>query len=167
MSKVYCGNLAWSVTDDELKNHMSSAGKIIFSKVIREPSGYSRGWGIVEYETPEEAEKAVLKFNLTEFRERNILCKIDTKYEKNEKDNSNELSVYVGNLPWKIDWKELRDIFKKYNNTYGTIIKDNNNRSRGYGILKFINKEDADLAIEEMNNSFVNGRQIVVKYNKF
>ena len=66
-----------------------------------------------------------------------------------------------------MQWKELRDIFKKYNNTYGTIIKDNNNRSRGYGILKFINKEDADLAIEEMNSSFVNGRQIVVKYNKF
>ena len=85
MSKVYCGNLAWSVTDDELKNHMSSAGKIIFSKVIREPSGYSRGWGIVEYETPEEAEKAVLKINLTEFRERNILCLLFQKERKYHK----------------------------------------------------------------------------------
>ena len=33
MSKVYCGNLDWSVNEDDIEKHMSNAGKIIFSKI--------------------------------------------------------------------------------------------------------------------------------------
>ena len=76
MSKVYCGNLEWSVTEDDIEKHMSKVGKIVFSTITREQSGYSRGWGIVEYETAEDAEKAVNELNNSVLKGRNMLCKI-------------------------------------------------------------------------------------------
>ena len=167
MSKVYCGNLEWSVNEDDIEKHMSNAGKIIFSKIVREQSGYSRGWGIVEYETAEDAEKAVSELNNSVLKGRNILCKIDTKYEKDTKNYKDEISLFVGNLSWDVTWGDLKNYFKKYNVTYSTIMKDKNGKSRGYGIVKFKNEENANLAIEEMNNSFVNGRQISVRFNKY
>ena len=167
MSKVYCGNLEWSINEDDIEKHMSKAGKITFSKIIREQSGYSRGWGIVEYETVENAEKAVNELNNSVLKGRNMLCKIDTKYKKDENKYTDEISVFVGNLPWDVSWGDLKNYFKKYDVTYSTIMKDKNGKSRGYGIVKFNSKENADLAIEEMNNSFINGRHISVRINKY
>ena len=166
MSKVYCGNLEWTVNEQDLESHMSKIGPIIFSKIIREQSGYSRGWGIVEYETKHNAEKAVDELNDTLLKGRNLLCKIDTKYEKNTKTYNDEISLYVGNLPWEVTWGDLKNYFKKYKVTYSTIMRDKNGKSRGYGIVKFNTEEHAELAIKEMDNSFINGRQIIVRYNK-
>ena len=58
-AKVFCGNLSWSVGQDELLAHMSQAGQVMSAEVMYERSGRSRGWGIVEYSTVDEAMMAI------------------------------------------------------------------------------------------------------------
>ena len=62
--KLYVGNLPFSVTDDELRDHFAQAGTVSSAQVIMDRfSGRSKGFGFVEMSTDEEASKAINQFN--------------------------------------------------------------------------------------------------------
>lgn len=62
--KLYVGNLLYEVTDEELKDLFSQAGNVVSASVIRyQDSGRSKGFGFVEMETEEAAQKAIETFN--------------------------------------------------------------------------------------------------------
>lgn len=47
------------------------------------------------------------------------------------------LTVFVGNLPFSLDEEQLRKMFGAYGAiTAVTIVKDNMNRSKGYGFVE-------------------------------
>jgi RNA recognition motif-containing protein len=72
--KLYVGNLDYAVTRDQLAEHFSQAGKIVDTVVISDRySGRSKGFGFVEFETDEEAKKAIEMFNGKDFQGRNIV----------------------------------------------------------------------------------------------
>lgn len=63
-SKLYIGNLPYSVTDDQLRDLFSQAGTVTTANVINDKfSGRSKGFGFVEMSSLEEAEKAIEMFN--------------------------------------------------------------------------------------------------------
>jgi RNA recognition motif-containing protein len=54
------GNLSWTLTWQALKDHMRQAGEVVHAQIITEfNTGRSKGCGIVEYATDEEAQKAI------------------------------------------------------------------------------------------------------------
>jgi len=62
--KLYVGNLTQNVTEDDLKSNFSEVGKIVSVTIIKDRyTGYSKGFGFVEMETPEEAKEAIARFN--------------------------------------------------------------------------------------------------------
>ena len=72
-SKLYVGNLAYSVTRGDLEEVFSQAGRVISAVVVSDKmSGQSKGFGFVEMETAEEAAKAIQMLNDTGLRGRNI-----------------------------------------------------------------------------------------------
>lgn len=63
-TKLYCGNLAYGVTGDQLGQMFAQAGKVVSAVVISDKySGRSKGFGFVEMSTDEEAKKAIELFN--------------------------------------------------------------------------------------------------------
>ncbi len=71
--KLYIGGLAYSTTDDTLKDGFSKAGNVVSATVIMDRmSGRSKGFGFVEFETEEEAAKAIEMFDNQEFDGRTI-----------------------------------------------------------------------------------------------
>ncbi|CAL5377401.1 unnamed protein product [Camellia sinensis] len=60
---LYFKNLDDSIGDDKLKELFSRFGIITSYKVMRDPSGVSRGSGFVAFSTPEEASRALLEMN--------------------------------------------------------------------------------------------------------
>jgi RNA recognition motif-containing protein len=72
-SKLYVGNLSYSVTSSDLEALFSQAGKVESAAVVTDKfSGQSKGFGFVEMASPEDAAKAVDQFNETELKGRNI-----------------------------------------------------------------------------------------------
>ena len=69
-SKLYVGNLSYSVTEDQLTELFSPYGQVGYVRVIE-----GKGFGFVELGSPEEAEKAKEELNDTEFVGRTL--KID------------------------------------------------------------------------------------------
>jgi RNA recognition motif-containing protein len=75
-SKLYVGNLPFSVTGDDLAEYFSQVGTVEKAVVVTDKfSGQSRGFGFVEMADQESAEKAVQSLNGTDFKGRTI--KID------------------------------------------------------------------------------------------
>ncbi|KAG9440287.1 hypothetical protein H6P81_020452 [Aristolochia fimbriata] len=60
---LYLKNLDDSIDDEKLKELFSEFGKITSCKVMRDPSGISRGSGFVAFSTPEEASRALGEMN--------------------------------------------------------------------------------------------------------
>ena len=72
-SKLYVGNLAYSVSNDDLRDLFSQAGEVQSATVITDKfSGQSKGFGFVEMSNSDEASKAISQFNETELKGRNI-----------------------------------------------------------------------------------------------
>ncbi|KLO98786.1 Gbp2p [Fusarium fujikuroi] len=57
--RVYVGNLSYDVKWHHLKDFMRQAGEVLFADVLLLPNGMSKGCGIVEYATREQAQAAV------------------------------------------------------------------------------------------------------------
>ncbi len=72
--------------------------------------------------------------------------------------------VYVGNLSWNIGDEGLKEAFSEVGEIEeAVVIMDRiKNRSRGFGFVTFVNPEDAQKAIEEMDGKEVDGRPIRV-----
>lgn len=62
--KLYVGNLAFSVTDDELMQAFTSFGNIASARVVMDRmTGRSKGFGFVEMEDDGQADEAINKMN--------------------------------------------------------------------------------------------------------
>ena len=72
-TKLFVGSLAYAVTDDQLNELFSQAGKVVSAKVIIDrDSGRSKGFGFVEMESEEEAKAAIDQLNGKELEGREI-----------------------------------------------------------------------------------------------
>ena len=72
-SKLYVGNLAYSVSNEDLQDLFSQVGQVQSATVITDKfSGQSKGFGFVEMTTAEEVSNAIRQFNDTELKGRNI-----------------------------------------------------------------------------------------------
>jgi RNA recognition motif-containing protein len=66
-SKLYVGNLKYSVTQEEVQELFSQVGEVVEVRLIGD-----KGFGFVEMSSQEEAEKAKETFNNFEFQGRNL-----------------------------------------------------------------------------------------------
>ena len=71
--RLYVGNLDYSTAGKDLEDLFASEGTVVYAKVITGPDGRSRGFGFVEMETEEQAQKANEKFNKYSFKDRTLV----------------------------------------------------------------------------------------------
>ena len=72
-SRLYVGNLAYSVSNSDLEELFSTMGQVQSVAVIVDKfSGQSKGFGFVEMTNAEDASKAIEQLNDTELKGRNI-----------------------------------------------------------------------------------------------
>jgi RNA recognition motif-containing protein len=76
--------------------------------------------------------------------------------------------LFVGSLPWSVDDEELKQAFEKQGTVVSAkVVKDRDTgRSRGFGFVEMENSADAKNAINALNESELNGRNIVVNEAK-
>ena len=76
-------------------------------------------------------------------------------------DNSN---LFIGNFSWNLGEEDLRDLFAPHGEIESVkLITDRDSgRSKGFGFVKFVNEDDAQNALEALNEQEVDGRNIKV-----
>jgi RNA recognition motif-containing protein len=76
------------------------------------------------------------------------------------------MNIYVGNLSWGMSDQDLENLFAEHGTvTSAKIITDRmTNRSRGFGFVEM--SDGAEAAIEALNETEVEGRQLVVNESR-
>ena len=76
--------------------------------------------------------------------------------------------LFVGSLPWSVNDEELKVTFEKHGTVVSAkVITDRDTRrSRGFGFVEMESSSDANDAIKALNNSELDGRNIVVNEAK-
>lgn len=72
--------------------------------------------------------------------------------------------IYVGNLSYSIDSFRLKEIFSEFGTVEDAkVITDfETGRSKGFGFVTFSSEDEANAAIEALNQKEVDGRPLVV-----
>ncbi len=74
------------------------------------------------------------------------------------------VQIYVGNLTYGMTEDSLRELFAPFGEVTSTkIIKDRlTDRSRGFGFVEMENKDEAETAIQKIDGTEVEGRNMKV-----
>lgn len=76
--------------------------------------------------------------------------------------------LFVGSLPWSINDEGLKQVFTPFGKVVSaTVVSDRRSgRSKGFGFVEMENDSEAKAAIEALNGSELDGRNIVVNEAK-
>ena len=74
--------------------------------------------------------------------------------------------IFVANMPFNINSRMLRNLFRGEGRIYQARIVNGRNGSKGYGFVEFYNPRDAWRSIQKWNNTLLGGRRIAVQYRK-
>lgn len=97
MKKLYVGNLAWGVADDDLQQLFSAHGSVSSAVVITDrESGRSRGFGFVEMENG--AEEAIEALDGQDFQGRPL--RVNEAQSKGRRDGGGGGGGRGGNRPF-------------------------------------------------------------------
>jgi RNA recognition motif-containing protein len=76
-NKLYVGNLPYTATEDDLKEHFSKAGNVTSVALIKDrATGRAKGFGFVEMSSADEAQKAISMFHGQDFMGRTITVNV-------------------------------------------------------------------------------------------
>jgi RNA recognition motif-containing protein len=78
------------------------------------------------------------------------------------------MNIYVGNLSYEVNENDLIEVFEEYGTVSSTrVITDKyTGRSKGFGFVTMENTDEANHAIEELNGSVYEQRDMVVNQAK-
>ncbi len=76
--------------------------------------------------------------------------------------------LYVGNLPYSADQQTLQDTFSQYGtvDSINLITDRDTGRSKGFAFVEMSSGGEAQKAIQELNGSSLDGREIKVNEAK-
>jgi len=147
--------LPQSLTDIEFHSMFASVGTIVSSKIVRErATGYSYGFGFVEYATEVEAANAIQALNGVQLQ--NKVIKVAYSRQGGRIKGSN---LYVRGLPLSCTAIELEQLFMPFGEVVQCRVLSNQNtgESRGVGFVLFSTRDQAEAAVEALNNSTPHG----------
>jgi len=140
--------------------------KVKSVKIIHDRnSGNPMGYGFLEFENKTKAKEALNSLNGKPLpKTENKTFKLNWAVYNNNKlysQNPNEFSIYVCELEPSVNDETLTKFFKeKYASVISSkiIVDPSTKISKGYGFVKFSNKEESERAISEMNGQSLNGK---------
>ena len=134
-------------------------GEIISIKICEDDDGNLLGYGYINYYSLDSAENAIKDLNKKKIW--GSVLEIEHFQKKNERLQSNlgNNSIYIKNIPDKINENDFKDLFKKFGDiTWSKILTDNNGRK--FAIIVYSQTENALKAKEEMNNKKIDDSDI-------
>ena len=175
--RVYVGNLSWDVAWQDLKDHMRDAGEVVHAEIIRDVSGRSKGCGIVEFASEDDAQNAISTLTDTELKGRMIFIREDRETSNQGSVGGGggsaagrghqNTSVYVWNLSPETSWQDLKDHMRRAGNVdSASVLTNSQGESLCCGVVAYQKPQEAIRAIRELQNSELKGNPIYVREDR-
>ena len=158
-ANIFVKGIPPDVKPREIFELFNKYGEIISIKICEDEDGNLLGYGYINYYSLDSAENAIKELNKKKIW--NSVLEIEHFQKKNERLQSNlgNNSIYIKNIPDKINENDMKDLFKKFGEiTWSKIILDNNGRK--FAIIVYSKSESALKAKEEMNDKIIANSEI-------
>lgn len=194
-TSVYVWNLTPETSWQDLKDHMRKAGNVDSATILMNAQGESVCCGVVVYQRPQEAVRAIRELQNSELKGQPINVREDRVQgggggrgfargggrgvggrgrgagrvggRGNRGGGEQGTQVFVGNLSFETTWRELKDHFRQCGEVTHAEVKTNyQGQSKGFGIVTFASKEEADTAISRLNASELQGSELEVRLDQ-
>ncbi|XP_076060985.1 sex-lethal homolog isoform X6 [Oratosquilla oratoria] len=156
--------LPQTLSDQEFYKIFVVVGPIKSCRIMKDlKTGYSFGFGFVEYQKPEDAAKAILQLNNLPVQHK----RIKVSYARPPGEDIKETNLYIQNIPRNFTLDQLDELFNPFGNiVQKNLLKDKvTGLPRGVGFVRFDKKSEAENAIDAMNGKMLEGatEPLVVK----
>ncbi|KAK6911983.1 RNA recognition motif domain [Dillenia turbinata] len=178
-TNVYVKNLDEDLTEDLLREKFSKFGKTCSVVIMKNSDGKSRGFGFVNFESSEDAQKAVQAMNgallgskhlyvgrAQRKAEREELLKHEFgKMHNYQSDKLMASNLYVKHLNSDVDDKTLHELFSPYGHvTSAKVMQYTYGSSKGFGFVCFSTPEEAKKALEALHGTHFHGATLCVTH---
>jgi len=175
--RVYVQNLSYEVNTEMLTRFMEKVGKVVSVEILTTPDGRSKGCAVVQFETPNEARRAISDLQDNQFQGRPIHIREDreglqynssvmdkgymgdksmgyqgeggpSNYQNNMNNTPKEQRIFVGNLDVNVTPNDLRTLFEPAGTiNYADVFQKDRNQSSKHGIIGFQDSSSIKKAI--------------------
>lgn len=141
-------------------------GAVVSSKIRKDASGESKGFGYVQFEEEECAKKAIQELNGVSVHGKELYVGLFLSKEERQKDDM-FTNVYVKKLTDSITEEDLRHHFGRFGPLNSVVVmKDEAGNSKGFGFVDFERPEDASKAVKSNGSLFYGEKLYVARAQK-
>lgn len=182
-TSVYVWNLAYETSWQDLKDHCRAAGNVEQATILTNPEGRSLGCGVVVYQNPKEASRAIRELQNSELNGRPMYLRKDRVqsggrgrprggrgYQGGRGGGSrgggasSGCQLFVGNLSFDTSWQDLKDHFRQCGDVeHVEVMETPDGRKKGFGTVRFSSTAEAEAAISSLNGIELQGRALEVR----
>ncbi|KAF7661994.1 hypothetical protein LDENG_00248920 [Lucifuga dentata] len=180
-STLFIKNLNFSTNEEKLQETFSKCGKvkscIISKKKDKTGKLLSMGYGFVQYQTAEAAQKALRQLQHCTVDEHKLELKISERAtsstevlrKKNQVEKKQTGSkILVRNIPFQATLKEVRELFCTFGELKTVRLPKKaagSGNHRGFGFVDFLTKQDAKKAFAALcHSTHLYGRRLVLEW---
>ncbi|KDR81662.1 hypothetical protein GALMADRAFT_239752, partial [Galerina marginata CBS 339.88] len=176
-TNLYVKNIDPEVTQEEFEKLFIQYGSVTSALISVDEEGKSKGFGFVNFENHEEAQKAVDGLHDTEINGRKLFVsraqkkaereeELRRSYEQAKMEKLSKyqgVNLYIKNLEDDVDDDKLRAEFEVFGTvTSCKVMRDDKNTSKGFGFVCFSTPDEATKAVAEMNNKMIGTKPLYV-----
>lgn len=163
--KLFVGQIPKDLYEESLRPYFEEFGPIAEVSIIRDNTTMtSKGCAFVTYLYPQSAQMAIETLH-DKVKLPNSLNALQVRLAETQLERENKL--FIGMLPKTMNEDDLNDIFAPYGDLREVhIIRGPEGSPKGCAFVKFIERDAAITAIEDLNGSTPHGgtRPLVVKF---
>ncbi|PVG02765.1 polyadenylate binding protein [Serendipita vermifera] len=176
-TNIYVKNLDTELGEEDFRKLFEPFGAITSAVLQIDEEGKSKGFGFVNFEDHEMAQKAVDALNETEINGKKLF--VGRAQKRNEREEElrrsfeqakmeklakwQGVNLYVKNIDDDWDDEKLRAEFEPFGTiTSSKIMRDDKGTSKGFGFVCFSTPDEASKAVAELNNKMIGTKPLYV-----
>ncbi|XP_032373119.1 putative RNA-binding protein 19 isoform X2 [Etheostoma spectabile] len=180
-STLFIKNLNFSTTKEKLHETFSKCGKITSCSISekKDKSGMmlSMGYGFVQYQTAEAAQKALRQLQHCTVDEHQLELKISeratrttegSRKKRQDEKKQTGTKILVRNVPFQATVREIRELFCTFGELKTVRLPKKaagSGNHRGFGFIDFLTKQDAKKAFTALcHSTHLYGRRLVLEW---
>lgn len=175
-TNLYIKNIPTTWDSETFVKYFSSYGPVTSSSLSAGENGANKGYGFINFEKPEQAKAAMESLNGADMGEKKlVICRAEKKKDREKKlaihyrklKQKREstyvgVNLYIKNLSDEMNDEKLRAKYSAYGQIASAKVMLKNGKSRGFGFVAFVNRADAQKALEATNGKMENGKPLYV-----
>jgi len=161
VGNIFIKNLEKTVNSRALFDTFSRYGTILSCKVVTDANGNSRGYGFVQYESKEAAEKSIAEVNGKMIMGKVVY--VGPFIKNRTPDDQNKFNnVFVKNFEASVTDEQFQKYFEKYGPISSAVImKDSEGKSKCFGFVCYKEPTSAKNLVDTENGKTPFGTNVV------